>query len=567
MCVLHFHLPEKIEGPAVTITRDYRHWTDENLYYLGQRELEERHLGSTRISKVTWSSFSGINARIVRYYSDSARYDQLNLNYHTGTGKKGAVSRKDFAGYGREIYDYENGNLKLVDFPSGIPDLSRSINTNGTINWEQRNGVRRTYSWDDDLRLTAINQPDDNISIVFTSKTVTVSQGDAWLQERYDDWGRLERTQTRMDGSSVLSTHSHSYDDLGRRIGETVPGGAVYSIEYDIWDRITKREATNADDDSDMDYDTESNGTTEVKTRRNQSVDTETRHDALGRWLSGSLGGHRVTYSYNGPDLTISPQSQGSRTMDHDLRGRKTDEDHPETGTLRYGYNAASWLTSLQKPEVTFTFTYDGAGRPDQTRIGSRTITDRGYHTGFGTLNSAIHESERLNYTGFDASGRPDDQSIQTEDGTPGEPIWPTGTLTAKALQHRPYLTWNDASSGYQLELNHDGQSIRRQTSGTTLTFNELGIQPTAGDDWFWRVRGVENGDSSPWSSWHQVTISGGTGLYTVGWNWHRVGFCGDAGVTNVGSFVRWQNNNGSCSNRTQSSGKASIGVKKGEGQ
>ena len=188
----HFHFPVTVSAPGRTTTSTYLHRNSASLYYLGLPVSEEIRVGNSLVGRTTWNSYNGALPNYLRFYSSSNQYDQLNLTYHTTPGKKGAQRTKNFGGLTRETYDYANGVLKSIDYPSGIPDVTRVINANGTLASELSNGVTKTFSWDDDFRLTGITQPDDNVQITYTSNTVTKTQGDSWLRETYDDWGPFE---------------------------------------------------------------------------------------------------------------------------------------------------------------------------------------------------------------------------------------------------------------------------------------------------------------------------------------------------------------------------------------
>ena len=282
----HLNFPTVVDGPLVRTDHDYAHRASNSRYLLGLPKSQTRKVGSSTISKtiLVYPSTTSVNPSAVRLYTTSNAYDQVNLTYFTsGSGYKGMVRHKDIEGFADEDYTYQNGVLKKIDYPTGIPDINRTIHTNGTIASETSDGVMKTYTWDDDFRLRQITHPDDNIAINYTSNSVTVTQGTTWMKETYDSWGRLNKSDTRIDGSSVIGTHTVAYNALDEMIGETLPTGATYTYTYDVLGRMRTKDAGSINDDYTMTYQTASDGKRTTTTLKNNAIDSVVRVDALGR--------------------------------------------------------------------------------------------------------------------------------------------------------------------------------------------------------------------------------------------------------------------------------------------
>src|SRR5690606_31737044 len=123
------------------------------------------------------------------------------------------------------------------------------------------------------------------IAVAYTNTTVTKTQGNAWLKESYDAWGRLERIEERVQGTLIARTDL-SYNALGHQIGETIPAGASYSMSYDIWDRPRTRSASG--DSHSFSYATNAQGLSTTTSVKNGTVTTVLTKDIWDRITYGA---------------------------------------------------------------------------------------------------------------------------------------------------------------------------------------------------------------------------------------------------------------------------------------
>lgn len=267
-----------------------------------------------------------------------------------------------------------------------------------------------------------------------------MTQGAFEIIESYDNWGRLEESKEAVD-ESLDAIHSFGYNPLGHLTNETVPSGAIYEMNYDVWGRIVERDATNVNDDYAHDYATSAEGKTTVTTTKNSSIVSVEKTDALDRLVLGGLNGNTVSYSYTGTTQTIEPQNQDSRTIVYDFLGRKHSETHPEIGQIQYTLNNSGWVTQINKPGSSFDrkFTFDPIGRvKNMERLSpSEVIVSHNYSGTKGTVTQVTHPSDgvTLNFQDLDDMGRPTKiqltvpESMLGPDMTPSE-AWPRGAQT-----------------------------------------------------------------------------------------------------------------------------------------
>ena len=450
-------------------------------------------------------------------------------------------------------YDYQYGVLKSIDYPAGQPDMTRVINSNGTVKQETVAGVRHDFTYDDDFRLTGISGPDENETITWAKNSVTHTQGERRSVETYDAWGRLIRESIRRSNTAD-QVRSLAYDGLGRLSRETLASGVQYEFSYDVNGRVTGRVAANAADDTLFSFSTAADGGSTTSAEKNGEVDTVSSTDAMGRLISGSLEARAVTHSWVGTNLTITPTGMGSRTRNHDLASRPISETHPEPGALAYGYNAAGRLTTYTRPGGSLTMTYDPIGRLDEVKIGSITLTAQDYESSHGTLASLTSAGVARDWSGLDAAARPTNEAMAIEQDTVAGTTWPTGTQDRTALLADAQFRWPAVAGAeqYLLEVRYPGGNTAwASTTATQLTFADLGLFLAPGQEVSWRVRWQADGLWAPWSPLRTFSLGGIVcALNCVADEWRSEDFCiteSGSGRASVGSLIKFVNRIYSC--------------------
>jgi YD repeat-containing protein len=229
---------------------------------------------------------------------------------------------------------------------------------------------RTRFEYDDLGRLTKIDPPnsasvaaDTLISYRPDGSRVTVSRGSYDVQILFDGLGRLTRTENELHhirevsydalGSKVeervrygsLTGDTTSFDDLGRPVRVTRPDGHAVTYGY-------------------------SGSTTTVRDERNET--TVSTYQAFGdpddRRLASvrdSLGS-TTRYLYDSKNLLSSidaPGTGGDRTFSYHDTHLLATENHAETGTTRYWYDAAGRRTRRSRNGESTSYGYDSIDR------------------------------------------------------------------------------------------------------------------------------------------------------------------------------------------------------------
>ncbi len=169
-----------------------------------------------------------------------------------------------------------------------------------------------------------------------------ISTANNWARFVYDGTGSVVQ---QID--ALNRTNAYSYDALGRRIGEAMPGAQLLGQAYDTAGRLTTR--TNAD-----------------------GIRVRYAYDALGRltnqWTLTTNGvSSDVAALGYGPSglLTSRLDASGTHQWVHDILGRLRTNVTP-VGTLHYTYDAAGnplTLASTTANGVNLSYGYDALGR------------------------------------------------------------------------------------------------------------------------------------------------------------------------------------------------------------
>lgn len=413
--------PETTESPGdVETQRKYCHFVGGFVtgcqgagpyYVLGIPRLSKTFDGTDLVGHTEVTNFWRAQPWVIRLYRTASASLTVDLDFYPAAPKAGAVHTKTVGSY-TETYDYQNGVLRTIDYPGTRPSMTRTITSLGRIRSETVDGVERTYGYDDDGRMTSLDNPSDvDASIVYTKNLATVTRGPVVTIDTFDAWGRLERVSTRIGSQTVES--SYGYDKLGRKVSETTPFGLTYTIGYDVHGRLKTR--TSSLESFVYQYETSSAGVLE-RIRKNQTWVTEQLVDHLGRFAEGDVNGNSIEFDYTpasgGIKQTITVAGQ-ARSVTTDFLGNVVEEVHPEFrgNSITNIIDQNGWIDETLGPEGNIDFSYWDDGRIRSiSRIGySPGTVEYEYSSRYGgvtrvSFGDVVKEFPEAN---FDSEGRP----------------------------------------------------------------------------------------------------------------------------------------------------------------
>lgn len=506
-------------------------------YILGLRESETVSIAGSIVKKTTqdYPNTGAIVPSYARFYHTENNYLQVDNEYYWTNGYAGSLRSISYGGYS-ESYEYENGVVKKLEYPGG-PNIERIINRNGTIKEETRNGVKKSFTWDNDFRLTLVQAPDtDNAVIDYDDRNniVTLTQGSSEIKLTHDEWGRLIERKEKVEGSQY-AVHTYSnFDAFDRPMQEITRTGATYSLAYDVHGRLRSRSAPG--DEHEYAYVT-SDGSVKTTETLNGSVVIEREVDHFGRILMGSTNGNQVNYSYtsvsDGIEQTITfSQGQAQRTIVQNFLNNKVSETHPETGSINYEYTPELWLKRVTRPGMDYTFMHDGRGRVKEMKLtGGATVSTRDYDPTFGFISQTEHNGVIVGYSDPDRAGRPQKIKLSVPRPLPTPHVThPLGYLDPASLFKDAFI-WEavkdadgNLADSYDFELWEGAWSplvappgsnqypprllYRGEIRDIKIPFSDIAFIP-AGDQWYWfRVRAKKaNGEIGPFCRPHSFVV------------------------------------------------------------
>ncbi|MEU9181820.1 putative T7SS-secreted protein [Streptomyces sp. NPDC048550] len=298
---------------------------------------------------------------------------------------------------------------------------------------------------------------------IFDELVVAAGPG-AGLERLRDRYGRLQ--SEKVNGRTL----TYRYDELGRRVGRTTPGGAVSEWSYDAAGRRTKLTTSGRD----IAFSFDALGR-EVGRTVSGFVSLTSSFDEMNRLTaqditSGGRGLQHRAYDYGagGGLVGISDALSGARGFDVDSAGRVT-AVHARGWTERYAYDdagnqtQASWPATHPSHSATGTRTYEG------TRItGAGAV--RYEHDGQGrvVLRQRTRLSRKPDTWRYEWDAEDRLTAVTTPDGT----VWryaydPLGRRISKQSPFETvHFTW-------------DGTTLCEQTTANVvLTWDHVGQQP-----------------------------------------------------------------------------------------
>ncbi|WP_328786146.1 putative T7SS-secreted protein [Streptomyces sp. NBC_00273] len=311
---------------------------------------------------------------------------------------------------------------------------------------------------------------------IFDELAVATSP-DAELERLRDRYGHLQ--SETVNGRTL----TYKYDELGRRVGRTTPGGAVSEWSYDAAGRRTK--LTTSGRDISFSFDAlgrEVGRTVSDFVALTSSFDEMNRLKAQTITSGGSRLQHRAyAYGAGGGLVGVSDALSGARGFDVDSAGRVT-AVHAHGWTERYAYDDAGNQTEASWPATHPSHSATGARTYEGTRIASAGAV-RYEHDGQGrvVLRQRTRLSRKPDTWRYEWDAEDRLTAVTTPDGT----LWqyaydPLGRRISKQCPSETvHFTWDGTTLCEQTTANvvltwdHAGQRPLSQTERRTDTDDE----------------------------------------------------------------------------------------------
>ncbi|ORT57884.1 putative T7SS-secreted protein [Streptomyces sp. CB03238] len=409
------------------------------------------------MTRFTYTDFDLLTSRTD---PDGARYEfshDTNLRLTRVTNPQGLTwdYAYDPVGRPRSETDFDGRTLgyaydaagRLVSRTNGLgQEIRFERDALGRIVRKDAEGTVTTYEYD-----------------VFDELALATSP-DARLERIRDRHGRL-RSET-VNGRTL----SYAYDELGRRVGRTTPGGSVSAWLYDAAGRRTGLTASGRE----LAFTFDALGR-EVGRTVSDFVSLTSSYDAVSRLTAQevtSRGGrlqHRAYgYRTDGGLVSVTDGLSGTRRFDLDGAGRVT-AVRADRWTERYAYDEAGnqteadWPSTHPAPAATGPRAYEG------TRI-ARAGAVRYEHDDQGriVLRQKTRLSRKPDTWRYEWNAEDRLTSVTTPDGT----VWryaydPLGRRISKqSVLETVHFTW-------------DGPTLCEQTTANVvLTWDHAGLRP-----------------------------------------------------------------------------------------
>lgn len=469
-----------------------------------------------------------------------------------------------------EKREYEYGVPSLVDMPEG-PDLERSVLPTGLVDWQKQDGVLTDYKYDSYDRLELEQGPVDYPVSYFYSPVDEFPQwkkssrnGTRWTIDFVDSFGRPWRTESLIE-AGVTSVSEKGYNEVGLSVYARSPRGSEAFTDFDVQGRPVRSRMVDSDGnviafkafEYSFDDTTGESKTVEISsvsgTPGEPQVKKVTTTDLVGRTVRAETnpdleGGGGTTIEYTNAahglhKVTTKPDGGLERVQIVDWLGRTVEEDHPETGVVRYAYDRSGDLYAQEGPgDDYYTFERDSLGRliEKKAQVGAetKTILKNTYDPMNNQLVSAESYTDdgvvRFETTGFDDHNRPETMTLHVPDplAAPGDlspsgqipgyetfPLWwqaTSNTEIYKVQLHREgadnVLRFDVAGDNY-LQLDEDllNTAIGNLPEADRPAYNVI-IDPAADSllnpefEYFWRVRGITRShEPTVWSPWQRM--------------------------------------------------------------
>jgi RHS repeat-associated protein len=329
------------------------------------------------------------------------------------------VTATDGSGH-TTTYTYDSaGNLISTERPGGrLTTLTRNSSTGQITAITDDRNKTTNLSYDSAGNLTEITSPLGHVTTI-----------------GYDAMGR-PTTVTSPRGNESGATASDftwtlTYDDAGRVLALTAPGGQIRHWTYDgVGNPLTAQDGNG--NTVTYQYDAANELTHVIDALQDTTSYT---YDQVGDLTSRTDGnGHTRTFEYDDADrLTATVLPGGARwSATYDANGNVASAttaagnatDTAGDGTIAYGYDALNRLSSIETSDgaPSTTYSYDGAGR--RTQMTDATGTSSYTYDTAGLLESVAHAGVTTSYdyvgslvASISATGFPSVANTYNDDG------------------------------------------------------------------------------------------------------------------------------------------------------
>ncbi|MFB7860721.1 putative T7SS-secreted protein [Streptomyces sp. NPDC056069] len=363
-------------------------------------------------------------------------------------------------------YDPTGRTLSETDFDGRT--LSYAYDAAGRL-LARTNGLGQTVRFERDaLGRTVRKDAGGTVSTyeydVFDELAVATNP-DARLERLRDRHGRL--VSETVNGRTL----SYAYDEAGRRVGRTTPGGSISTWAYDVAGRRTSIKTSGRE----LSFSFDALGR-EVERTVADVVSLTSSYDVMSRLTAQGVTSSRAgllqhrAYDYR-PDgglVAVTDSLSGTRRFELDGAGRVT-AVRADRWTERYAYDEAGNQTEAEWPSAHPAQSATGPRTYDGMRI-TRAGAVRYEHDGQGRI--VLRQKTRLSHKpdtwryAWDAEDRL--RSVTTPDGT----VWsyaydPLGRrISKRSPSETVHFTW-------------DGTTLCEQTTANVvLTWDHAGLRP-----------------------------------------------------------------------------------------
>jgi RHS repeat-associated protein len=558
---------------SVTVTDGITSTTQTALY-----SYDESSLASGNASGTGWDasppngSVRGNLTSVQKFWDTSGAYLKW-ANTYTNTGLISTATEPSNptvtpAASTSYAYDgsFDGGFLtKVTDALGHYSQYTYDMTTGHVLSATDPNLVTTSYTYDDDLRLSAVTRPGgshnlaSNIGYTYPDPVtrVTTSQMSSGSLETdtvfYDGLGRVVQTKHADPEGDVFA--DTIYDAVGRVQTQSTPYRTKTDLTYGLttlsYDGLGRELSVQNPDTSSSSY-SYAGATTQLTNESNGSVTLKklTQVDGLGRLTSvceisaatpvvgtdspADCGmeltgtGYLTTYTQSLRGMTKATQGAQTRSFVYDSLGQITDSTNPESGHIQYVYDNDGNVITKSQPSansqtgsVTITVNY---AWDSLHRLLSKTYTgSTGAATSTPSASYHYDETEVGGVLPERPVGRLTSESTTLNGTVQTETIYSYDT-NGKVESHYQCVLAKCASSTFQdVEYDTDGAGhVTKLTTGNTgytATYNYAGHLTNVVPLWVpdanhpAEIFGPVSGQTeyAPGGGWNAVAMGNGT--------------------------------------------------------
>jgi YD repeat-containing protein len=386
-----FHKPYQIlennnQGLGRTATFTYLLSSASTPKLIGLPTRQDVTVGTTTMRREwTYTSSTGFRTSETAWF----KIGGTGIKTTFATDGRGNVARATTATNKRTTWAYIWGQWWDMRTPEFV--VTRDINTNGTVNSVEQDGVLTTFAYDELFRET-VRQRANTLPITTdyddtSGAWIRSTRGAAVTTQALDGFGRIVqtttadglRTITRFDAEGRVSDQGYpvdanaaagtdplahfSYDALGRMTSQQNPDGSSQTSTFGLDSVTTADENNHATTTTMAAFGHPDDALVTQLTDANQQT-WYYGYDALGQLFRMTAPDNLArTWTYNNSNLLES-------------------ETHPESGAIGYTYDAAGVLTTkTDATGLVTTYAVDGNDRVRSITAGTH-VTYIDYYTG-----------------------------------------------------------------------------------------------------------------------------------------------------------------------------------------